>query len=346
MSTPSQPAGRPPVTREVSDRLVKAVLCVLVGVVVSVVALIILTPRRPPPPASPAQPDQAIIDRVGVVSPSYARTTAGALLNEPLAQILVYVDARPASGSIESYTTHAASTWNVGNERADNGLVLFVFPDVRIARVEVGYGLEGTLPDARVRQLLESALVPGLARGDYEVGLDTFLAAVRQEMRNDATLHAATVDGHARADFSLAVFKRFPSLLRLTWFRFGEEGTEGRIGIMVFAVVIAGVLAFGVALVVNTLWRLVTLPGNLANARSAPAGTTTRRQGGPPTAVLRSLQVLEGIKLFEIVMGIGGVVFCAVVLMLVLSLVENNLTRKGRYSGAGAAITWPAAPPR
>ena len=172
MSTPSQPAGRPPVTREVSDRLVKAVLCVLVGVVVSVVALIILTPRRPPPPASPAQPDQAIIDRVGVVSPSYARTTAGALLNEPLAQILVYVDARPASGSIESYTTHAASTWNVGNERADNGLVLFVFPDVRIARVEVGYGLEGTLPDARVRQLLESALVPGLARGDYEVGLD------------------------------------------------------------------------------------------------------------------------------------------------------------------------------
>jgi hypothetical protein len=37
-------------------------------------------------------------------------------------------------------------------------------------------------------------------------------------------------------------------------------------------------------------------------------------------------------------MGIGGVAFCAVVLMLILSLVENNLTRRGRYSGAGAAI--------
>ena len=329
---------------KVSERLVKWVLYGLAAALVSIVALIAFTPHRPPPPASPAQPDQAVIDRVGMVSSTYARSMAGALLNEHRAQLLVYIDKQPPDGSVEDFTTHAASTWNIGNERTDTGLVLFVFPDTRRARVEVGYGLEGTLPDARVRQLLETSLAPAFTRGDYEGGLDAFLAAVRQAIREDTTLPPGAVDGHARADFRPAVFKRFPSLLRLTWYRFGEEGIEGRIGIAVFALLIGGVLALGVALAANTLWRLVTLPRNWANAQAPQEAPPKRRANDPPAAVLKTLRIFDGIKLFEIVIGTGGIAFCVVVLVLVLSLVENNMTRKGRYSGAGAAITWPAPP--
>lgn len=326
------PTGEP----KVSERLVNRVIWILGIALAAVVALIAFTPHRPPPPPSPAQPDQAVIDRVGLVSPAYVRSTAGALLNEPLAQILVYIDKRPPGGSLEDFTINAASAWRIGTERGDTGLVLFVFPDTRKARVEVGYGLEGTLPDARVRQLLEATLVPRFGRGEYEGGLDAFLAAVRQAMRDDSTLQASSVDGHARASFTLTVFKRFPSLLRLTWFRFVDEGIEGRIVMTVFVVFLAGVLAIGVTCVVNTLWRVATLRRNWAN--SPPR----RKHGTAASRAAGIIRLLDDLKLYEIVAGIAVAVFCAVVWMLVLSLVESYVTRKGHYSGAGAAITWSA----
>lgn len=74
------------------------------------------------------------------------------------------------------FTTELAQQWRVGGPTY-NGLLLFVFPEDRQIRADVGYGLEDLLPDATMRRILADNLVPQLQRGDYPGGLT---AALRQ----------------------------------------------------------------------------------------------------------------------------------------------------------------------
>ena len=60
----------------------------MLAIVVTVLLLIFAVPRRAAPPPSPAQPDQAFVDRIGLVSPKFAREWAGGLLNDPRAEIV------------------------------------------------------------------------------------------------------------------------------------------------------------------------------------------------------------------------------------------------------------------
>ncbi len=80
-------------------------------------------------------------------------------------------------GSIEQYSIALASEWGIGGEESDTGILMIVAMDVREVRIEVGYGLEGPLPDGRVGAILDQALLPPLRQGDYAAG---FQAGVRE----------------------------------------------------------------------------------------------------------------------------------------------------------------------
>jgi uncharacterized membrane protein YgcG len=82
-------------------------------------------------------------------------------------QIAVAIYPSVPSGSIDEFTIRAAERMPLGRPDLDNGAILFIFIAERAARLEVGYGLEGALPDVEVRRLLETHLSPALARGDY-----------------------------------------------------------------------------------------------------------------------------------------------------------------------------------
>src|SRR6185503_12050331 len=124
--TPARVAGLDDAT---VTRIARIVRWSLLAIVVVVLLLVFAIPQSPPPPPSPAQPEQAVIDRVGLVSPAWARQTAGALLDDPRAEIVVYIDKRPPGGDLEPWTVQAASDWKIGSAKQDTGLVLFVFPD-------------------------------------------------------------------------------------------------------------------------------------------------------------------------------------------------------------------------
>jgi uncharacterized protein len=102
-------------------------------------------------------------------------------LNEKLAefdrtttnQIIVYVDRRvPAGTTLEEMGAEAIRTWAVGQEKRDNGAILFLFVDDRQSRIEVGYGLEGTLTDARSKRILVS-MREALRAGDYAGAIES-----------------------------------------------------------------------------------------------------------------------------------------------------------------------------
>ena len=79
-------------------------------------------------------------------------------------------------GSIEEYSIALAGEWGIGGKDEDNGVLLILALDERKTRIEVGYGLEGAIPDGRAGQVLDKAMVPFFQNGDYGRG---FLEGVK-----------------------------------------------------------------------------------------------------------------------------------------------------------------------
>ncbi|MBI3875750.1 MAG: TPM domain-containing protein [Verrucomicrobia bacterium] len=139
----------------------------------------------------PPKPAQYFNDYAGVVP-----TLAARQLNEKLAaferdtssQIVVAVFSKMESrSSLEDYTIRIAKSWQVGQKDKRNGAVLFVFINERKLRIEVGYGLEGVLPDAICKRIISDAITPRFRNGDYAGGLaagvDAMIAAAKGEYK-------------------------------------------------------------------------------------------------------------------------------------------------------------------
>ena len=72
---------------------------------------------------------------------------------------------------VESYANQLFRTWKLGEKAKNNGVLLLVAPTDRKVRIEVGYGLEGTLTDALSNVIITNALVPRFKTGDYTGGI-------------------------------------------------------------------------------------------------------------------------------------------------------------------------------
>jgi uncharacterized protein len=87
-------------------------------------------------------------------------------------QIAVLIVPTLEGEPIESFALRAAEQWKLGQRGLDNGMLLVVASEDRQARVEVGYGLEGVVPDVVAKRVLEDVLFPQFRTGDYATGLD------------------------------------------------------------------------------------------------------------------------------------------------------------------------------
>jgi uncharacterized protein len=83
---------------------------------------------------------------------------------------------------LESFSHRVATTWKLGQKGTDNGVLLLVAMKERKIRIEVGYGLEGALTDARSAQIIRSEIVPrfraGDAPGGVAAGVDAILKTI------------------------------------------------------------------------------------------------------------------------------------------------------------------------
>jgi uncharacterized protein len=80
--------------------------------------------------------------------------------------------------SIEEYTISLAEKWGVGQKDKDNGAVILVAETEREVRIEVGYGLEPDLTDARSKIIIENEMLPRFRNNDYDGGILAGLTAV------------------------------------------------------------------------------------------------------------------------------------------------------------------------
>ncbi len=73
---------------------------------------------------------------------------------------------------IEDYANKLFRSWGIGNKKTNNGVLILVAADDRKMRIEVGYGLEGAIPDITAGDIIENDLKPNFRNGNYYEGLD------------------------------------------------------------------------------------------------------------------------------------------------------------------------------
>jgi len=137
----------------------------------------------------PPKPAGYFNDYAGVVSKE-----AASRFNEQLAQferdtsdqVVVAVFPKMESDSdIADYTQRVAQAWGVGQKERRNGVVLFVFIQDRKMFIQVGYGLEGALPDATAFDITERRIKPLFRAGNYETGLATGIDLICKAIRGE-----------------------------------------------------------------------------------------------------------------------------------------------------------------
>lgn len=115
-----------------------------------------------------------IVDQANVIPPE-TRSALEPKLAELEAksgiQLVVATVASLDGQEIEPYANELFRTWKLGEKAKNNGVLLLVAPKERRVRIEVGYGLEGTLTDALSKVIITNAIAPRFKAGDYGGGV-------------------------------------------------------------------------------------------------------------------------------------------------------------------------------
>ena len=94
------------------------------------------------------------------------------------AQIGVLILPTTQPETIEEFAVRVQEQWKLGRKGIDDGVLLVVATEDRTLRIEVGYGLEGVIPDAIAKRIIEEDIVPQFRQGDFYSGISAGVSRV------------------------------------------------------------------------------------------------------------------------------------------------------------------------
>lgn len=125
--------------------------------------------------------EKRVTDLIGLLSSGESNAIEQKLAQfeqEKGSQIVVLIMSTTKPEEIEQYSIRLAEDWKVGREGVDDGIILLVAKDDRKLRIEVGYGLEGAVPDAYSKRIIEQIILPQFRDGDFYHGIDSGVDAL------------------------------------------------------------------------------------------------------------------------------------------------------------------------
>lgn len=127
----------------------------------------------------PPKPDKLVTDMVGILSPTEQNALESKLrkLNtETSNQVVIVVIAELCAGDAAMTAYEIGERWQVGQEAFDNGVVILVKPTggpgERHTFIAPGYGLEGAIPDATAKLIVDREMIPAFKSNNFYAGLD------------------------------------------------------------------------------------------------------------------------------------------------------------------------------
>lgn len=132
--------------------------------------------------------DYYVYDEAGVISESTRQTIltlSTELQYKTKAQIVVVVVNSLGGLDIETKALTILRTWGIGDQNLDNGVLILLAIDDRQSRIEVGYGLEGALNDAKTGRIQDNYMLPYYNAGDIDAGIRNGYLAILQEVSKE-----------------------------------------------------------------------------------------------------------------------------------------------------------------
>ncbi|HEY6950929.1 MAG TPA: TPM domain-containing protein [Bacteroidota bacterium] len=144
--------------------------------------------------------------------------------------------------SLEEYSVNVAQTWKLGQKGKDNGVLLLVVKDDRKLRIEVGYGLEGSLTDAVCSVIIQREILPKFKKGNYNAGVKAGVASIMSAINGTFTAEHAAGTQHMEFPEILIFLGIFTVVVGL--FTFIALFTKGFMGWFLYVFLIPFWMAF------------------------------------------------------------------------------------------------------
>ena len=183
-------------------------LCLALFLIQSLGALALEVPRL----------QNRVTDLAGVLTPEQIaglESKLQELETTDSTQVAVLVIPSLEGESLEDYSMRVAEAWKLGQKGRDNGAILLVSMKDRAIRIEVGYGLEEKLTDARTSRIIRNDVIPRFRQGDFYGGIDSGVTGIIQSIRG---IYQASRRDETRSSrksggiFNLLIVMLFPLL--------------------------------------------------------------------------------------------------------------------------------------
>ena len=129
--------------------------------------------------------DDRVVDTAGLLTAGVREALTGELAAHEKAssnQVVVVTLNSLQGYSIDDYGYQLGRHWGIGQKERDNGVLLIVAPKERKVRIEVGYGLEGTLTDALSHNIIQTVILPEFKKGNMAQGIVNGARAIVQAL--------------------------------------------------------------------------------------------------------------------------------------------------------------------
>lgn len=151
-------------------------------------AVIVLIPKAAFAYANPGQPVGYVNDFAGLLSQSTRTQLEQNLIEfekQTKHEVVVVTITKLDNDTIENFAVKLFEDWKIGKKGADNGILFLIAKDDRQMRIEVGYGLEGALPDATAYKITEKIVKPLFRNGDYDGGVVSGIEAIEKSIKGE-----------------------------------------------------------------------------------------------------------------------------------------------------------------
>jgi uncharacterized protein len=181
-------------------------------------------------PVGVPDPTSLVVDQANVLSEdarAALRSRLETIQAAGRAQVAILISSGINDEPLSDYALRVAEAWRLGRARRDDGLLILVVPAINAARIEVGYGLEGDIPDALASRWIDE-LLPAVKNREFAQGLDRLLDKIDAKLPAAAAKKTTGDDNFLfpdhpewRLPFVLVVFSLF-SLFPLMAGRWGS----------------------------------------------------------------------------------------------------------------------------
>lgn len=194
-------------------------------------------------------PPRLVNDAAGVLSPEQVETLERKLValdDSTSNQIAVVLIKTLGDYAIEDYAVKLFREWGIGNKKTNNGILIIAAIDDRKMWIEIGYGLEGAIPDVTASSIYRNEMVPEFKKQNYYQGIDNAINALTQAAVGEYKVKKERAKGNnGSGGGSIFIFLFLLVIVILIVSRGGRGGGGGGLGSIANAVILSSLLNSG-----------------------------------------------------------------------------------------------------